>query len=224
MTPPESQGRITKRDWLWSISLTVALWVVLFGLAALSCAEAPAVPWDSVCDLAAPPYGGSGTLIHVGADGVGLVATCSHTFHGVGTDNVVCTFRSGYRARAKLVAIDDANDLALLAIRSNGELPTPSAVKLASRNEGQVTAVGFPWYGQGTMHYTSGELVRIDGNGRALFAAKPHVHSGFSGGALFNAQGEYLGAISGYDSEGLSIAGSGEPLRRLLSKYVEVRE
>jgi len=222
----ESTGRATLRDWLLVGLADVATWVVVLWLASAALGATPAydaLPWDSVCDLSAPPYGGSGTLI--GIDGNrGLIATCSHTFHGVGTRNVSVEFRSGYKARAKLLAMDDRNDLALFEIQVEPNMVTPPAVKLARRNEGTVTAIGFPWYGQGAMHYTSGRLVRIDSSGRALFAARPHVHSGFSGGGLFNERGEYLGAISGYDGDGLSIAGSGEPLRRLVARYMEVAE
>lgn len=200
--------------------------ILLLSWPGLACAQSPdlgRIVWDSVCDLSAPPYGGSGTL--VGIDGErGLISTCSHTFHGVGTRNVSVEFRSGYKTRARLLAMDDRNDLAVFEIKVQPGMATPPAVKLASVDEGNVIAIGFPWYGQGKMHYTAGKLVRIDGSGRALFAARPHVHSGYSGGGLFNEQGEYLGAISSFDANGLSIAGSGEPLRRLLSRYMEVQE
>ena len=232
MNRPQSQGVPTTRDWLLAAFADGAFWLAV--LLAYLCAVTPAhsadlgaICWDATCDLSAPPYGGSATLVRVDENGVGVLVTCSHTFHGVGTRNVSVEFRNGYKTQAKLLAMDDDNDLAVFAIRAPEGVALPPAVKLASRNEGEVIAVGFPWYGQGKMHYTTGKVVQIDGSGRVLFAAQPHVHSGYSGGGLFNERGEYLGAISGF-TEGygtsLSIAGSGEPLRRLLSRYVEVQE
>jgi hypothetical protein len=228
MKQPESQGVPTIQGWLLAALGDGAFWVGVLLLYLLATtpvkgADLGAICWDATCDLAAPPYGGSATLVRVDENGVGVLVTCSHTFHGAGTGNVSVEFRNGFKTKARLLGMDDENDLAVFAIRAPEGVTLPPAVKLASRNEGEVIAVGFPWYGQGKMHYTTGKVVRIDGNGRVLFAANPRVHSGYSGGALFNERGEYLGAISGFDGDGLSIAGSGEPLRRLLSRYVEVQ-
>jgi S1-C subfamily serine protease len=221
MTPRESTGRITKQQWQWAISCTVAFWTCLFGLAILALAEAPNLPYNSVCDITAAPYGGSGTLVAINGD-IGTVITCSHTFHGVGTSNVVCQFRDGYRCRAKFLGMDDAKDLSAFAIRVRPGMEVPTGIRAAKPGE-TLHAVGFPWYGQGALHYTTGQFVRYDNDGRVFFLAAPHVHSGFSGGALFSDSGEFCGVISGYDGEGVSIAGSGEPLMRFVSKWVEVK-
>lgn len=213
--------------WIAALAADAVFWCVVAWLALVAFTPAHGaglaygdLPWDAVCEVDAPPYGGSGTLV-AARDSVGYVATCSHTFDGVGTANVLVTFRDGYRARARVIGRDEANDLALLKIRLDQPRPLPTGIEYTAPAGESVTAVGFPWYGQGKMHYTAGPVERLDSAGRVLFAAAPHVHSGYSGGALFTARGEYLGAISGYGDDGLSIAGSGEPLRRLLARITE---
>jgi S1-C subfamily serine protease len=239
LTPPRSTGESTTREWLLAILHDAVIWsVVAYAyLWAVTPAQGQeldydSLPWDSVCDITndqgewmdgqwAKP-GGSATLVCV-RDGVGYLSTCAHTFENGGRTAKV-TFRgqdATWAARA--VAVDHRSDLAVFTINNPPEVPIPP-VKISVEGGSVVTAVGFPYYGKGNMHFTSGRLVGRDGGGRLLFAAKPHVHSGYSGGALFGPSGEYLGAISGFGDDGVSIASSGEPLRRLLSRYVEVQE
>jgi hypothetical protein len=232
LNPRESQGRITRRQWQLAISLTVAFWVCLFGLAILALAEAPNVAYDSVCDLTNDQgewadgqwarAGGSATLVGVG-NGKGILFSVAHCFDNGGR-TATLRFRGHEQSwKAKVVGIDFKHDLAALEIDNPPDVEMPPCVTVARADEGPYAMLGYPYYSNGALCYTVGPLRYSDSGGRAMIAAPIRVASGFSGGGMFNARGEYCGPISGYNDEGLSIVGSGEPFARFASKWIEVR-
>lgn len=154
---------------------------------------------------------GSGTL--VAADGNrGLVLTCGHLFHD-GRGSIVVEFSSGRRYQARLVDMDQANDLAMLAIATPGTTPIENDPTTPG---GRLSACG---YGpDGRFACAQGSLV---GYATPLGATHPSmkisgaVRAGDSGGAVINGQGRLVGVIWGV-RDGVTYATFGQPLRQFL--------
>jgi len=143
---------------------------------------------------------GSGTLVERKQD-VGIVLTCAHVFSD-GVGDILVFFDGGAPRRAVLIASDDKNDLASLAV----ERPLTSAVALAT----SVPATGTPLvscgFGQeGKLRINRGELrgqvTLKDGESEGVLELSGMARQGDSGGPIFDAQRRLVAVIMGSDGE-----------------------
>jgi S1-C subfamily serine protease len=175
-------------------------------------------PYSAVCEITAGTAGGSGTLVAVNKTKLtGVVITCAHIFEGSRTPHL--TFPSGYKCKGQLLAADHRHDLAAVRIPIKADMQTPRRIRAATKDDGVVLAVGYPWYGDG-LHWTQGKVLGYSGTD-VHFAARPFIHSGFSGGSLFASNGDYLGPTNGY-GEQYSYAASGQNLVKFVSRFCKV--
>jgi len=145
----------------------------------------------------------------------GLVATVAHQVDGMDSIEV---YRGDYRiSEADLIAIDRTNDLAVLRIAERpGGLPLESDTPIT---QGQaIFQIGCPF---GLFHAVSQGIVqkpqtRVDG--RQLIAMDMTIHTGDSGGPVFDMQGHWVGVIRGFltDTPHISIAMPIELLKALI--------
>lgn len=159
---------------------------------------------------------GSGTLIDKTEDGrEGLVLTCAHLFReGVG--EVVVAFSNGRRHLARIVDIDHEADLAALSIaKPAGE---PAGVALNTRAQSSLHACG---YGpDGVYRCAVGSRVgEAASAGRMSLLLDDSVRSGDSGGGVFDEQGRLVAVVWG-ESQGVTYASYGQPLRRFLNRVL----
>jgi S1-C subfamily serine protease len=210
------------------LSLIVAL---LFAAPALA-----AWPWDAVCDITNLKkdwdresgrwinHGGSGTLVGVSND-TGLILSCAHLWENGGKTAEVKFLSIKQPFRGQVLAVDHQNDLSAISITAPKGIATPKAVRAARPEDGVLVAAGFPFYSKGELHWTSGKFLNYSGSD-LHFAARPYVHSGFSGGAVFAMDGSLVGVVSGYDynagvNRGWSIAPSGQALEKFASRFMK---
>lgn len=160
---------------------------------------------------------GSGTSLGSGAlvatvGGRSYFITCAHLFEGPGTTTVRV---GGANARARIIAIDQQNDLALLESTAVTATPAKTA---ETPSQGELTACGFG--SQGDLRCIRGPIV---GRATAVGASAPSlrirgaVRSGDSGGPVFNAMGQVVAVIWG-ERGGETFAMGGGPLRRILAR------
>ncbi len=141
---------------------------------------------------------GSGTLITRESQS-GVLMTCAHLFDD-GVGDLYAAAPSGQVRRARLLAVDRANDLACLLVHD----PPWSAVTLATGAPGvgeQMTSGGFGQEGKWRLNRG-----RVLGFGRLNGAAGDDVveiggvaRQGDSGGPMLNAQGQLAAVIMGTD-------------------------
>jgi hypothetical protein len=143
---------------------------------------------------------GSGTLVERQQD-VGIVLTCAHVFSdGVGDIHVF--FDGGASRRALLIAADEKNDLASLAV----ERPVTSAVALATSVPSTRTPLASCGFGQeGKLRINHGELrgqvTLKDGESEGVVELSGKARQGDSGGPIFDAQHRLVAVIMGSDGE-----------------------
>jgi S1-C subfamily serine protease len=148
---------------------------------------------------------GSGTLVDCKQierkQDVGIVLTCAHVFSD-GVGDILVFFDSGTPRRAVLIASDDKNDLASLAV----EQPGSPAVELAT----SVPAIGTPLdscgFGQeGKLRINRGELrgqvTLKDGESEGVVELSGMARQGDSGGPIFDAQHRLVAVIMGSDGD-----------------------
>ncbi|MBT5229085.1 MAG: serine protease [Methylococcales bacterium] len=141
----------------------------------------------------------------------GLVATVHHQVKGV--KRVVVYTRGGQASEAKVIAVDVANDLALLQIA-----PRPggiSVLPITPRIGEEVFSIGCPF---GMDHSLSRGYVKkplTDWGGREYVELDMSVNTGDSGGPVFNLRGEWVGIVGGYLKEAKSISFA-MPITKLL--------
>lgn len=192
--------------------------------ALILCAQSQAVeptdwPYSAVCDVSVGNAGGSGCLVAVNkAKQTGVVISAAHVFEDGG--RITITFPDGYQCGGKLLGTDSRNDLAAVAIPIKQGMSTPRKVRAATKADTTVIACGFPWYGDGRLHWTRGKYLGYS-DSDVHFSARPFLHSGFSGGALFSSDGDYLGATNGYGDD-FSYAASGDALIRFVSRFARL--
>lgn len=141
---------------------------------------------------------GSGTLIDKD-DHAGMLLTCAHLFRpGVG--EVIVSFPSGERYQARVTAIDNAWDLAVLEIAP----PTVSPVPVASSPPQPGERLQSCGYGpDGTYRCNQGQaLGYVRTSATATYETLELAGAarwGDSGGPVFNAQGELAAVVWGTD-------------------------
>lgn len=160
---------------------------------------------------------GSGVVVR-GDDGSSYVLTCAHLFDGLGSTEVV---RGAMRISARVVAIDRANDLALLQT----QLPAGPGATVSTANRARVmTACG---YGpKGVFRAVRGPVVgsaTAQGATAPSFRLRGAVRSGDSGGPVFDDSGRVVAVVWG-QRNGETYAMGGGPLTRLLSRLSRPRE
>lgn len=129
---------------------------------------------------------GSGSIIRA----TGLVLTNHHVIESAPRGRVVVITSEGDRHQGQVIALDRANDLALVQILSRRQFPTIPAARPDSVRVGQeVYAIGSPFGLSGTL--TTGILSRIAPNGDLQTDAA--INPGNSGGPLLNSNGELIG-------------------------------
>jgi hypothetical protein len=188
-------------------------------------------PHDSVCAVFCPPYGGSGCLVGVTKDGRGLVISAAHVFESGNRNNLSCKFPTvRERIRARILGFDWSHDLVALDIKAPDDIATPTCVKAASKDDGQITHVGYPCNAQGSQRYTVGPYIGYAGSGesawgRSQLHTRCRVISGYSGGARFNKHGEYIGVISGMTGNGPDMdrawGASGPALEKFVGRWMK---
>ncbi len=134
---------------------------------------------------------GAGTIWH--SDG--LILTNAHV---VGSRNVEVELPGGASLPARLLAYDQANDLAALSVDASG-LPAIALGDSRRLQAGQwVLAIGHPWGLRGAV--TAGVVIGVSDywpetpySGRELIAAALPLRPGNSGGPLLDVQGRLVG-------------------------------
>jgi len=163
---------------------------------------------------------GSGTLVDRTSDGrEGLILTCAHLFdEGVG--NIVVTFSDGRTHGAKLIHTDRQADLAALAIAN--PRAKPAKISLAVSQQSRLFACG---YGpRGVYRCAVGPGIgQAAGTGQLSLKIANRVRSGDSGGGVFDEQGRLVAVIWG-ESQGVTYASYGRPLRRFLGRVLGPRD
>lgn len=155
---------------------------------------------------------GSGTLVGRN-DSLGLVLTCAHLFDTC-TTRIVVTFPHGGRFGANLVQIDQANDLAALAIRRPEIAPLDVG---DAEPSGALTVCGFG--PNGVFRAIRGP---ISGRAMATGATYPSttiagaVRPGDSGGGVLDTSNKVVGVVWG-ERDGETYATVGRPLYEFLA-------
>ncbi len=141
----------------------------------------------AVVSIAAGSRTGSGSIITP----TGLVLTNAHVVQGARTVAVVMA--DGRRLPGDVVAFAArGQDLAMVQIRAQSNLPTLSLARPSSVQVGQrVFAIGNP-FGRFAGTLTTGIVSRIDAQ-RGLIQTDAAINPGNSGGPLLNSRGELIG-------------------------------
>jgi serine protease Do len=170
---------------------------------------------EAVVQVRTPTGLGSGFVIHPS----GYVVTNQHVITGEHRISITLFRQSEHELeqvhfqRVRIVALDPANDLALLKIEDGGEHVFTS-VPLGSfedLRQGQtVFAVGSPLGLDRTVSQGIISLTNRLIDGRLLIQTTTEVNPGNSGGPLFNLRGEVIGVndlkLIGIGLEGLNFA------------------
>lgn len=175
-------------------------------------------PFASVADIKCGDAGGSACLVALFSGGKeGLCISAAHVCEN--STKAQLTFPDGYTCTGRVIALDQQNDLAAIRIPVKEGMTTPRCVRAAKLSDGVVTAVGYPFYSEGESHWTQGKVIGYS-NSDVKFSARPFVHSGFSGGALFSEDGAYLGSTNGYGTD-YSYAASGPALEKFCKRWMK---
>jgi S1-C subfamily serine protease len=155
----------------------------------------------------------SGVTLTAGRDGRSIIVTAAHLLMPQAVQTVyVAPLGSGDRVEARILAIDEANDIAVLEA---GALAGPSIrLKTEARLGDNVWVVSFPWGGRGTV--VGGAVSQIRAGTEAGFpVAGPvglidaAVSYGTSGGGVFDARsGKLVGIVRSYRTAKLSLPGT----------------
>lgn len=166
-------------------------------------------------------FGQTATGISTGSGFVltedGYVVTNHHVIDG--STGVTVTMHDGTEYAAKVIGSDSTNDVALLKIEEEVNLPAVKVGSSDALNVGDpVVAIGNP-LGELTSTLTVGYVsakerdVTTDGTTINMIQTDAAINSGNSGGPLFNLSGEVVGITtakySGSSSSGATIEGIG---------------
>jgi hypothetical protein len=162
---------------------------------------------------------GSGTLVDKTDDGrEGLVLTCWHLFRE-GTGQVVVQFTDGRTHGARVVALDQAADLAALAI--GNPRAEPVGVNHSVARHAKLTACGFGQTGQYRCAVGT-NIGESHSAGQTSLLIGDAVRSGDSGGGVFDEQGQLVAVVWG-ERDGVTYASGGAPLRNFLGRVLGPR-
>lgn len=156
---------------------------------------------------------GSGTLVDRD-ESIGLILTCSHLFNG-DVSPIIVTFPRGEKFAAKLLDIDRANDLAVVAIQR------PNIEPLAigdGEPSGALAACGFGPNGifRSVNGNITGRVVAVGATFPSLTISCA-VRPGDSGGAVLDSSGNVVGVVWG-QRDGQTYATCGEPVRNFIRR------
>lgn len=147
--------------------------------------------------------GAAGTVWHPD----GLILTNAHVVAGrhwprgrrpAGSGDLRVVLPSGDELAARVLAVDDKNDLAALRVEAAG-LPTVALADSRRLQPGDIViALGFPWgvtggATTGIVIGTGAALPELASSGREWIAASLHLRPGHSGGPMVDAHGRLVG-------------------------------
>lgn len=166
----------------------------------------------AVVSIRTPDSSGSGVILSKD----GLVLTNAHV---VGSHKTVTVELADQRkVKAAVVAFGDrCQDLALLRLPNQKNLPTIPMAKDASVRPGQqVYVIGYP-YGAKSSSLTSGIISQVDSSNGMIQTDAP-INPGNSGGPLLNSKGEMIGINTARQagSDGIGFALSLTEIQRFL--------
>lgn len=155
----------------------------------------------------------SGVTLTTGREGRSIIVTAAHLLTPQAVQTVyVAPLGSGERVEARIIAIDEANDIAVL--EAGAMTGTSLLLKTEARLGDNVWVVSFPWGGRGTV--VGGAVSQIRAGSEAGFpVAGPvglidaAVSYGTSGGGVFDARsGKLVGIVRSYRTAKLSLPGT----------------
>jgi len=150
----------------------------------------------------------------------GTLLTCAHLFGSVEITTITVTTFDGIRLVAKLLAVDEGRDLALLRVQGRHDYARLGAARLRVGQE--VVAVGNP-HGLdfSTSHGIVGRLGRDLETGFYFTQVDAPINPGNSGGPLFNLDGELIGinARCMPAADGLGFAVAPEVINDFLNQF-----
>jgi serine protease Do len=164
--------------------------------------------------------GGRGTGAGVAIDRRGLIVTNAHVVRG---RRATATTNDGRRMDGKVVARDDALDLAAIQVESD-DLHTLESGDSQSLRPGQlVLAIGHPLGVNDAV--TVGIVTRPPepDDPRELIASNITLNRGNSGGPLLDASGKLIGINAMVAGPGLGLAVPAHIMRRFLAAQVDPR-
>lgn len=179
-------------------------------------------PFSCAVEVRNGTAGGSAAVVGV-AEGRCLLLSCAHLFEGEGRAPEVRFPDSAQWFRARVLAVDSQLDLSAMDAPDTEVGDTARRVRVVKNTDDVLTTAGYPYYCAANKgpNYTRGRLLRIAEHD-VYFAAKPVVHSGFSGAGLFAPDGSLVGIVHGYNDERESIACGGPAFTKFAARWVEV--
>lgn len=157
----------------------------------------------------------SGTCVD-SANGVSTILTCAHEFRGFNQPTITVTHQKK-EFPAKLLRLDDANDLAVLEV--DADLPAMELATVKPTVGDQVTSIGISHADAGKLEERSHKITAVDKyNNPRNFETDGSQIVGRSGGGLFT-NGMLCGIIQGRRNDvQRSVYVSIEPIRDILEK------
>jgi len=159
---------------------------------------------------------GSGSVVSSN----GLVITNNHVVNGAVGSQVSARTFNGQSYSGQVIAIDRRSDLALIQLRTGGQLPTvPLAISTPQSGEA-VLAIGSPYGRPGVLTTGTFSSVRSNGDLQSRVVLQP----GNSGGPLLNASGEMVGVNKAIlesargSNTGISIATNVQTVRSFIAQ------
>lgn len=173
---------------------------------------------------------GSCTLVDVN-DGNGMVLTASHLWDDGGGQIKVTFPATGVTYMGKLLGLDTSKDLAAVEIQQPAGIQ-PTGVATAKQEDSPFTAAGYPYFDRQRLHKVTGEYLGFpqqDSGQKCWNPSTVHVRgvivSGYSGGAVFNRNGQFCGVACGTTAEAMGMpedrfwAPSGEALMAFVNRW-----
>ncbi len=161
-------------------------------------------------------FAGSGTCV-LSENGSSTILTSAHTFRGLTSPKITVTHQKKAFA-GRLSKLDDANDLALIAV--DADLPSVGLAGEKPRVSDHVTSIGIDAKGDG-LDERNHKITAVDkyDNPRNFESDGDQIVGRSGGGLFFN--GELCGVIQGRRNDvRRSIYVSIEPIRELLNQPV----
>lgn len=166
---------------------------------------------------------GSGAGVVWSADG--LIVTNAHVVAGGrrrrGKRNKNVTLHDGTQLSAELVAFDQQNDLAFLAIEHDGLQPVALGDSDAVQAGDWVTAIGHPWGVRNAV--TAGAVIAVGHSpemrfGKPLIQVGLKLRPGHSGGAMVNQHGQLVGINTMLAGPNVGLAVPVNAAKRLITR------